>query len=144
MRKFALCRLCFRKLALDGHVDLLTEIYRQLSSPRGRLDPDWMNQRIARIDDIEGDIHVLMSRIAFVRTWTYVSNHRAWIVDAEHWQARTRAVEDRLSEGRTDDIAQQIDELGRRVDELEREGRLASAGADAIRAALAELEAALG
>lgn len=88
----------FRKLALDGHVDLLTEIYRQLASPRGRLDPDWMNQRIARIDDTEGDIHVLMSRIAFVRTWTYVSNHRAWIVDAEHWQARTRAVEDRLSD----------------------------------------------
>ncbi|MFJ6113089.1 serine/threonine-protein kinase [Agrococcus sediminis] len=57
---------------------------------------------------------------------------------------RVDELEDRLSEGRTDDIAQQIDELGRRVDELEREGRLASAGADAVRAALAELEAALG
>ncbi|WP_244924041.1 helicase-related protein [Enhygromyxa salina] len=88
----------FRKLALDGHVDLLAEIYRQLTSSSERLDPDWMNQRISRIDDTEGDIHVLMSRIAFVRTWTYVSNHRAWIVDAEHWQARTRAVEDRLSD----------------------------------------------
>ncbi|KIG12819.1 ATP-DEPENDENT DNA helicase [Enhygromyxa salina] len=88
----------FRKLALDGHVDLLTQIYVQLTSPRGRLDPDWMNQRIARIDDTDGDIHVLMGRIAFVRTWTYVSNHRAWIVDAEHWQGRTRAVEDRLSD----------------------------------------------
>jgi ATP-dependent RNA helicase SUPV3L1/SUV3 len=88
----------FRKLLLDGHVDLLADIYRQLVSARGRLDPEWMARRIDRLDDIEGDIHVLMTRIAFVRTWTYVSNHRAWIVDAEHWQERTRRIEDRLSD----------------------------------------------
>ena len=88
----------FRKLLLDGHVDLLAEIYKQLASPRGRIDPSWMAERIARIDATDGDIHVLMTRIAFVRTWTYVSNHRAWIVDAEDWQARTRALEDRLSD----------------------------------------------
>jgi ATP-dependent RNA helicase SUPV3L1/SUV3 len=88
----------FRKLLLDGHVDLLAEIYKQLASPRGRIDPSWMAERIARIDDTDGDIHVLTARIAFIRTWTYVSNHRAWIVEAERWQAHTRAVEDRLSD----------------------------------------------
>jgi ATP-dependent RNA helicase SUPV3L1/SUV3 len=88
----------FRKLLLDGHVDLLGEIFKQLASPRGRIDPSWMAERIARIDATDGDIDVLMTRIAFVRTWTYVSNHRAWIVDAEHWQERTRALEDRLSD----------------------------------------------
>jgi ATP-dependent RNA helicase SUPV3L1/SUV3 len=88
----------FRKLLLDGHVDLLADIYRQLVSARGRLDPEWMARRIDRLDDVEGDLHVLMTRIAFVRTWTYVSNHRAWIVDAEHWQERTRMIEDRLSD----------------------------------------------
>jgi ATP-dependent RNA helicase SUPV3L1/SUV3 len=88
----------FRKLLLDGHVDLLADIYRQLVSARGRLDPEWMARRIDRLDDIEGDLHVLMTRIAFVRTWTYVSNHRDWIVDAEFWQERTRKIEDRLSD----------------------------------------------
>lgn len=88
----------FRKLLLDGHVELLAEIYRQLCSPRGRIDPGWMAERIDRIDDTEGDIHTLMTRIAFVRTWTYVSNHRRWIVDAERWQERTRDLEDRLSD----------------------------------------------
>jgi ATP-dependent RNA helicase SUPV3L1/SUV3 len=88
----------FRKLLLDGHVDLLAEIYLQLASPRGRIDPGWMAERVARIDTTEGDIHALMARIAFTRTWTYVSNHRAWIVDAEHWQDRTRDLEDRLSD----------------------------------------------
>ena len=107
----------FRKLLLDGHVDLLAEIYRQLASPRGRIDPDWMAKRIARLDDGEGDIHVLMTRIAFVRTWTYVSNHRAWIVDAEHWQQRTRAIEDRLSDALHERLVARF---------VEREGRAGS------------------
>ncbi|NVB37492.1 helicase [Pseudenhygromyxa sp. WMMC2535] len=88
----------FRKLLFDGHVSLLAEIYKQLAGPRGRIDPGWMAERIDRVDDTEGDIHALMTRIAFVRTWTYVSNHRRWIIDAERWQARTRALEDRLSD----------------------------------------------
>ncbi|WP_258182840.1 helicase-related protein [Enhygromyxa salina] len=85
-------------LVLDGHADLLAEIYRQLAGPRGRIDPDWMAGQIARIDDSEGDIHVLMRRVASVRTWTYVSNREAWLVDAQSWQGRTRALEDRLSD----------------------------------------------
>ncbi len=96
---WAVCQIPdFRKLLLDRHVELLAEIYAQLSGPSGRIDPQWMGERIARIDDTDGDIHVLMTRIAFVRTWTYVSNHRSWVVDAEHWQAQTRGVEDRLSD----------------------------------------------
>ena len=88
----------FRKLLFDGHVDLLAEIYRQLTGPRRRLDPDWLGERLARLDDVGGDIHTLMGRIAHTRTWTYVSNRRDWLVDAEHWQARSREIEDRLSD----------------------------------------------
>jgi len=106
----------FRKLLLDGHVDLLAEIYKQLASPRARIDPSWMAERIARIDQTEGDIHVLMTRIAFVRTWTYISNHRAWLVDAEHWQAATRALEDRLSEALHERlVARFVEREGRRA-----------------------------
>ena len=106
----------FRKLLLDGHVDLLGEIYKQLASPRGRIDPSWMAERIARIDATDGDIDVLMTRIAFVRTWTYVSNHRAWIVDAEHWQGRTRALEDRLSDALHERlVARFVEREGRRA-----------------------------
>ena len=37
-------------------------------------------------------------RIAFVRTWTYVTHQRGWLDDPGHWQAKTRELEDRLSD----------------------------------------------
>jgi ATP-dependent RNA helicase SUPV3L1/SUV3 len=76
----------------------LQEIFGQLSSARGRLDPDWMRQRIRQLDDVDGDIDTLMNRIAFVRTWTYISHHADWVVDAEYWREHTRAIEDRMSD----------------------------------------------
>jgi ATP-dependent RNA helicase SUPV3L1/SUV3 len=114
---WAVCQIPdFRKLLVDGHVNLLGEIFKQLASPRARIDPSWMAERIARIDVTDGDIDVLMTRIAFVRTWTYVSNHRAWVVDAEHWQERTRALEDRLSDALHERlIARFIEREGRRA-----------------------------
>src|SRR5690606_849595 len=67
------CRIPdYRKLLVDSHVQLLAAIYEQLAGPTGRLDEDWMAHRIRRLDDQEGDIDTLMTRIAFVRTWTYV------------------------------------------------------------------------
>ena len=93
------CRIPdFRRLMLDSHVRLLARIFVQLSGPTGRLDVDWMAQRIARLDDPEGDIATLMGRIAFIRTWTYIANHGEWVVDARHWQERTSAIENDLSD----------------------------------------------
>src|SRR5262249_19366635 len=40
----------------------------------------------------------LQSRLAHVRTWTYVSNRADWVEEAELWRATTRAVEDKLSD----------------------------------------------
>jgi ATP-dependent RNA helicase SUPV3L1/SUV3 len=88
----------FRKLLLENHVGLLREIFLQLASPRGLLDPDWMASRIAEIDDTAGDIEVLIDRIASIRTWTFISNRTRWVRDATAWQERTRLVEDRLSD----------------------------------------------
>lgn len=93
------CRIPdYRKLLLDSHVKLLAAIYEQLAGPQGQLDEDWMARRIERLDDIEGDIDTLMTRIAFVRTWTYVTHHERWVANAEHWQERTRQIEDRHSD----------------------------------------------
>jgi ATP-dependent RNA helicase SUPV3L1/SUV3 len=57
-----------------------------------------MNRRVARLNHIEGDIDTLMNRIAFVRTWTYISHHSEWLRDGARWRERTRAIEDRLSD----------------------------------------------
>ena len=93
------CRIPdFRKLMLESHVQLLARIYDQLSSVDGQLDEAWMRRRIERLDDVTGDIDTLMTRMAFIRTWTYVANHEDWVPNAQAWQERTRAIEDRQSD----------------------------------------------
>ncbi|MCR9159697.1 MAG: helicase-related protein [Nannocystaceae bacterium] len=93
------CRIPdFRKLMLESHVQLLARIYDQLSSAQGQLDEVWMRRRIERLDDVGGDIDTLMTRMAFIRTWTYIANHERWVPNASHWQALTRSIEDRMSD----------------------------------------------
>lgn len=93
------CRIPdFRKLMLESHVQLLARVYDQLSGDAGQIDEDWMRRRIERLDDVGGDIDTLMTRMAFIRTWTYIANHERWVPNATHWQETTRAIEDRMSD----------------------------------------------
>ena len=93
------CRIPdFRNTLLEAHIHLLAQVFLQLTSKRQELSASWMNEAVERLDRIDGDIETLMARIAHIRTWTYIAQRTAWIADAEAWQARTRAVEDRLSD----------------------------------------------
>lgn len=93
------CRIPdFRKLMLESHVQLLARIYDQLTGDTGRIDESWMRGRLERLDDVGGDIDTLMTRMAFIRTWTYIANHERWVPNASHWQEITRSIEDRLSD----------------------------------------------
>ena len=88
----------FRKVKPETHARLMGQVFRLLCAPAARLDQDWMSRQVDRIDRIDGDIHVLMDRIAAIRTWTYVSNRPGWVEHALAWQEQTRAIEDRLSD----------------------------------------------
>jgi len=93
------CRIPdFRKLLVEHHANLLAEIFLQLSGSRGRLEHDFMHQRISRLEDDRGDIDTLMMRMEFIRTWSYIVHHADWVDDASVWQERTRRAEDNLSE----------------------------------------------
>lgn len=87
----------FRKTLTDAHVRLLRDLAQHLLGDRGALPESWVDDRLSRLDRTDGDIETLMSRIAWIRTWTYVT-YRDWIADAPAWQARTRGIEDRLSD----------------------------------------------
>ncbi|MGQ0662282.1 MAG: helicase-related protein [Pseudomonadota bacterium] len=87
----------FRKALSDSHARLLAQIFRHLRVA-GQLPQDWVARQVARLDNAEGDIDSLLQRIAHIRTWTYVSYRPAWLGAAAHWQERTRAVEDKLSD----------------------------------------------
>lgn len=102
------CRIPdFRKLLEGSHARLLAGVYLQLARA-GRLGEAWIEGRIRRLDDTEGDIEALMSRIAAVRTWTYISHHPGWVPTPERWQEWSRAIEDRLSDALHDRLTQRF------------------------------------
>jgi ATP-dependent RNA helicase SUPV3L1/SUV3 len=121
----------FRKLAEDSHVRLCGRVFRHLVHER-RLPTDWLATQLALLDHTEGDIDTLMQRLASVRVWAYVSARADWVVDAAHWQARTRAVEDRLSDALHERLTARF--VDRRATHLIR--RLADGGSARLAAAV--------
>jgi ATP-dependent RNA helicase SUPV3L1/SUV3 len=86
----------FRQLPFDDHFNLLGAIYQRLCHQG--LPRDWIDAHVQRLDHTEGDLETLLDRMSAVRTWTYVTSHRDWVDEAAAWQARTHALEDRLSD----------------------------------------------
>ncbi len=98
----------FRKVLSDAHIRMQGQIFRQLTSPEERLDTDWVAEQVEKLERTEGDIDALVARIAHIRTWTYIAHRGAWIADSAHWQERTRAVEDRLSDALHERLTQRF------------------------------------
>jgi ATP-dependent RNA helicase SUPV3L1/SUV3 len=98
----------FRKVMPDHHAALLRQVYLHLMDCDGRLPEDWVAKHINRLDNIAGDIDALTSRLAHVRTWTYISHRGDWLADSQHWQERGRAIEDRLSDALHDRLLQRF------------------------------------
>lgn len=98
----------FRGVMSDAHANLALSIYRHLTSKDQCLPVDWMANHVTRLDRVDGDIDTLIARIAGVRTWTYVSFRTDWVSDSLHWQERTRAIEDRLSDALHERLTQRF------------------------------------
>ena len=123
----------FQKILTDRHARLLARLYGFLRGAEGRLPEDWVARRIARIDRTDGDIDALIGRISRVRTWTYIAHRGDWLADHEHWRARTRAIEDKLSDALHDRLTQRfVDKRAATLVSRLREGGelLAAVGSD--------------
>jgi ATP-dependent RNA helicase SUPV3L1/SUV3 len=97
----------FRKVMSDQHARLLAQIYKGLMRD-GCLSGDWVGRQIDRLDRTDGDIDSLIGRIAHIRTWTFITHRADWVADSQHWQARARAIEDRLSDALHDGLTQRF------------------------------------
>jgi ATP-dependent RNA helicase SUPV3L1/SUV3 len=97
----------YRRLSSQNHAELVHTIYRMLIRER-RIRTDWFAARIAEVDRTDGDIDTLSTRIAHVRTWTFVANRSDWLSDPEHWQGVTRRVEDSLSDALHERLTQRF------------------------------------
>ena len=87
----------FRKLTDETHTRLCARVFGHIAT-EGRLPTDWLASQIAALDRSEGDIDTLMQRLSGVRIWAYIAARSDWVKDAEHWQGKTREVEDKLSD----------------------------------------------
>ncbi|HEX3210231.1 MAG TPA: helicase-related protein, partial [Geminicoccaceae bacterium] len=105
---WAVCQIPdFRKTLTEAHLHLLAIVFGHLAD-RGQLPTDWVADQVARLERTDGDIDALIARLAHIRTWTYVAHHADWLRDAAHWQERTRAVEDGLSDALHDRLTQRF------------------------------------
>ncbi|MEM9625453.1 MAG: helicase-related protein [Pseudomonadota bacterium] len=97
----------FRKTLTDNHLNLLETVFDHLVGGR-RLPSDWVADQIARLERTEGDIDALTTRLAHIRTWTYMTHRAEWLDDPDHWQNRARDVEDRLSDALHERLTQRF------------------------------------
>ncbi len=108
-RLWEVCQLPdYRKISSQSHAELIGTLYGYLMSPDGRVPEDWFAKQVAFADRTDGDIDTLANRIAHIRTWTFVSNRADWLKDPLHWQGRTRAIEDSLSDALHEQLTQRF------------------------------------
>ena len=95
---FDVCQIPdYQREYTDSHAQMIARIYTQLIE-NGRLDKDWVNSQMKRLDRPDGDIDTLMSRLSHIRTWTYITQRQQWLDDAETFQGLARSIEDRVSD----------------------------------------------
>jgi ATP-dependent RNA helicase SUPV3L1/SUV3 len=98
----------YRKVAPATHAELAATLYGYLMSDEGLIPEDWFAAQVDQADRTDGDIDTLSTRIAHIRTWTFVSNRREWLKDPDTWQAKTREIEDRLSDALHEQLTQRF------------------------------------
>ena len=98
----------YRKISAQNHSELVATLYKFLLTGEERIPVDWFAKQVAFADRTDGDIDTLANRIAHIRTWTFVSNRVDWLADHEHWQERTKAIEDSLSDALHERLTQRF------------------------------------
>lgn len=98
----------YRKISGSSHSEMVATLYKFLMGPDERIPEDWFAKQVAFADRTDGDIDTLANRIAHIRTWTFVANRADWLRDPEHWQGRTREIEDALSDALHERLTQRF------------------------------------
>ena len=57
-----------------------------------------MKKQVESLDNMIGNIDAIANRISHVRTWSYVANKRNWVENHDYWIAKTKHIEDQLSD----------------------------------------------
>ncbi len=98
----------YRKISAQNHAEIVANLFGFLMSEKGRIPEDWFAKQVEQADRTDGDIDTLSTRLAHIRTWTFVANRADWLADPAHWQGKTRAVEDSLSDALHEQLTQRF------------------------------------
>jgi len=94
-----ICRIPdFQKIINDSYVIFLKNIFLNMIKNDFQIPESWFADKITRLDEYSGGIEELTSKIANIRTWTYISNQSNWIENSQYWQKKTRNIENNLSD----------------------------------------------
>ena len=98
----------FRKLGPDPHSRFVGRVFGHLSEGAGHIPHQWFADELQRLDQMNGDVETIAGRIAAARSWAYIAHRADWLLDPEHWAARTRGVEEKLSDALHDRLRQRF------------------------------------
>ena len=88
----------FTKSSYNEHTEIITNVFQFLVSDKGKITNDWMKKQVVSLDNTIGNIDAIANRISHVRTWSYVANKRNWVENNDYWIAKTKNIEDKLSD----------------------------------------------
>jgi ATP-dependent RNA helicase SUPV3L1/SUV3 len=109
-----ICRVPNYEKRLPEHqAEAMWPLFEQLART-GELSLPYVEERVRRLEQFEGDMHVLMDRLAAVRTWAYVSHQSGWLPERRGLQERTRALEDKLSDALHERLLERFVDPGER------------------------------
>ena len=81
----------------DSHSKLLEELFFFIVDQE-KIPENWVNKKLDELNNIKGELDLLGSRLANVRTWNYIANHKNWISKKSELGTRARYIENRLSD----------------------------------------------
>ena len=88
----------FTKSSYNEHMEIVTSVFNFLTSDKQKITNDWMKKQVSNLDNLIGNIDAIANRISHVRTWSYVANKRNWVENNDYWIAKTKDIEDKLSD----------------------------------------------
>lgn len=88
----------YRNISPAEHAHLVTRVITDLHTGKGFINEDWYAKQLSHTENLEGGIDALSTRISHVRSWTFLANRADWLEAPFYWRARTKEIEDRLSD----------------------------------------------
>ena len=88
----------YRNISPAEHAHLVIKVATSLQTGNGFIDEDWFAKQLGHSENLEGGIDALSTRISHVRSWTFIANRADWLEAPLYWRARTKEIEDRLSD----------------------------------------------